>query len=79
MHHSSFHERAERKAVWYGIDNPEDYWRGRVVSTERLMGDGLRFGHILSFSRSESRELIIKVIWEDGRKTEIHPGNLTLH
>lgn len=50
---------------------PKSYEELRVVTD--------KYGHITGFVRNSSHELILKVLWEDGDTTEVHPSNLILH
>ena len=69
-----------KPAPWYELDNPGEYWLGRVVSTDAMpLRSGNLFGHITGFDRSLQREVVVRVMWEDGKEYTIHPGNLTLH
>ena len=52
-----------------------DYRMGAVI--EHCGED--KFGHVVGFSRNAHFELTIKVLWDDGRTTAIHPGNIKVH
>lgn len=78
--HSGMTEWAGRRdAKWYELDEPGEYWVGRVVSAPAGHRPGNEFGHIVGFGRTHMNEVNIRVLWEDGEERSIHPGNLTLH
>ncbi|MCK5748147.1 MAG: hypothetical protein KAH44_18160 [Oricola sp.] len=62
---------------FHRIDDPNEYWRGRVVSTKRAGGP--EYGHIVRFARNSTNEVNVVVIWEDGEERQIHPAHLTLY
>jgi hypothetical protein len=59
------------------MDNPGDYWMGRVVTHECSSGN--KIGHITGFSKNTYDELIPIIKWHDGTESSIHPGNIELH
>ncbi len=66
--------------LWYELETPGNYWVGRVVSASAMpIRAGNVFGHITGFDRNTTRQVTVRVMWEDGKEYTIHPGNLTLH
>ena len=68
---------SEQSCSLLPLDQPQEYWRGRVVAAKRDRGE--KYGHILRFTRNPENEINVIVLWEDGGESAIHPRNLALY
>lgn len=50
---------------------------GRVVKKQKINME-VEYGHIVGFFRNSTKELILKVLWDNGKEFPIHPSNIEL-
>lgn len=73
-----FFIRNESGSVFYVPISISQITLGKVVRLVDTRGKMLTdtFGHIVGFSKNSSGERILKVLWDDGVTTEVHPTNV---